>query len=46
MLLEHGVVVMNVSSQSGDSLFETYGEPLYDSCFIKLGFRISRVVKH
>ena len=45
MLLVHSVVVITVGTQSGDSPFETYGQPIYDSCFIKLVIRISGVMK-
>ena len=32
--VEHGVLVMIVGFQSGEFQFETYGEPIFNSCFM------------
>ena len=43
--VEHGVLVMTVGFQSGGFQFENYGQPIFDSCFMKFVFRVSGVIK-
>ena len=43
--VEHSEVVMTAGSQSGGFQFETYGEPIFNSCFMQFVFRIIGVIK-
>ena len=42
LAVEHSVVVMTTSFQSRQSQIESYGLPIFNSCFIKFEFRINR----
>ena len=45
LAVEHSVVVMTVGFLSGEFWFEIYGEPIFNSRFMKFVFRIRGAIK-